>query len=116
MHFSSVVSDFPSLRRIYEEEQSSWEIHQSRVRNLQHRLSVPARPHGSQKRQLRMMCKNYDEQDWSYQGLVPAYACISDSQWASSEPLTGSVPPELVQLRNLSLPPEINVLFLRLDC
>ena len=107
----SVVPDFPSLRRIYEEEQSSGEIHHSRVRNFQHRLSVPSRPHRGQKRQLTTMYKNYDEQDWSYQGLVPAYACISDSLWASSEPLTGSVPSELVQLRNLTLPPEINVLF-----
>ena len=30
---SSVVSDFPSVRRIYEEEQSSGEIHQSPVQN-----------------------------------------------------------------------------------
>ena len=111
VRLASAVPDFPSLRRIYEEEQSSGEIHQSRVRNLQHRFSVPSRPHRSQKRQLKTMYKNYDEQDWSYQGLVPAYACISDSLWASSEPLTGSVPSELVQLRSLTLPPEINVLF-----
>ena len=111
MRLSSVVPDFPSLRRIYEEEQSSGEIHQSRVWNLRHRFTVPSRPHRSQKRQLRTMCKNYDEQDWSYQGLVPAYTCISDLLWASSEPLTGSVPSELVQLRNLTLPPEIYVLF-----
>ena len=111
VRLSSVVPDCPSLRRVYEEEQSSGEIHQSRTRNLQHRFSVPSRPHRSQTRQLRTMYKNYDEQDWSYQGLVPAYACMSDSLWASSEPLTGSVPSELVQLRNLTLPPEINVLF-----
>ena len=113
MRLSSVVPDFPSLRRIYEEEQSSGEIHQSRMRNLQYGFSVPTRPHRSQKGQLRTMFKNYDGQDWLYQALVPAYACLQDSLWASSEPLTGSVPSELVQLRNLTLPPEIP--FLRLD-
>ena len=111
MRLSSVVPDLPSLRRIYEGEQSSGEIHQGRVPNLRHRISVPSRLHRSQKRQLRSMYKNYDEQDWSYLGLVPAYACISDSLWASSEPLTGSLPSDLVQLCNLTLPPEINVLF-----
>ena len=53
LQLSSVVSDFPSPRRIYEEEQSCEEIHQRLMRNLKDRFSVPSRPHRSQKRQLR---------------------------------------------------------------
>ena len=62
-HLSSVVSDFPLLRKTYKEEQSSEEIRQRRIRNLKHRFPDPSRPHRSQKRQLRTMCRYYHEQD-----------------------------------------------------
>ena len=57
------------------------------------------------------MYRNFREQDWSHQGLLSAYACVSDALWANAQPFEGPLPPDLTQVRKLTVPPEVSVLF-----
>ena len=93
----------------FEDEQSR-EGHESRLRTLRHRFDFPSRMCRSQKKTVRTLFRNPSEQDWSHQGLIPAYACVSDSLWEGLEPLTGALSPDLTPVRNLEVPPEVNVL------
>ena len=107
----SQPADFSRLCRMTLEDEQSRKVHESRLRALRHRFDFPSRMCRSQKKTVRTLFRNLSEQDWSHQGLIPAYACVSDSLWEGLEPLTGALSPNFTRVRSLTVPPEVNVLF-----
>ena len=94
---SSAPSVCCALQRVHQEERISSDIQDSRLRNLRDRFAAPSCMCGSQKKQVKAMYRNLREQDWSHQGLLSAYACVSDALWANTPPFEGPLSPDLTR-------------------